>query len=107
MVTEPAQEAAGVKTPVTPVASANLSKAQITILYDAFGKDPAMQKEAKSTPQNALRQPFPPWILVKTEYNNVTFHTAAARLRMAPFFILGSSGLGVGSWVIRIPSLKS
>lgn len=29
----------------TPVASASPSKAQITIVYDAFGKDPAMQKD--------------------------------------------------------------
>lgn len=34
-----------VTTSATPVASASLSKAQITILYDAFGKDPTMQKD--------------------------------------------------------------
>jgi len=35
----------GVTTSATPVASAIPSKAQITILYDAFGKDPAMEKD--------------------------------------------------------------
>ena len=35
----------GATTSATPMASANPSKAQVTILYDAFGKDPAMQKD--------------------------------------------------------------
>ncbi|HYM77116.1 MAG TPA: MBL fold metallo-hydrolase [Candidatus Dormibacteraeota bacterium] len=35
----------GVTTSATPRASAGPSKAQITILYDAFGKDSAMQKD--------------------------------------------------------------
>jgi hypothetical protein len=44
----------------------------------------------------------------QTEVKYQHFYTAAARLRMAPFFILGNDGLGVGSqWVIRITSLNS
>src|SRR5690242_19105858 len=34
-----------ITTSATPMASADPSKAQITILYDAFGKDSAMQKD--------------------------------------------------------------
>jgi 7,8-dihydropterin-6-yl-methyl-4-(beta-D-ribofuranosyl)aminobenzene 5'-phosphate synthase len=34
-----------ITTSATPIASADPSKAQITILYDAFGKDSAMQKD--------------------------------------------------------------